>query len=265
MSRFIALVCTAVVVLGAGEARAATDGSTPASSSIVRVVTHVSLRTLNAVGAGPIKANQGTQSSGAFTITRLSGPASRSKLQILLSGELAWCPHCAADSWALTIALSRFGTLRGLRQINTGTFFSTHSKASPLYDDIQGLSFYGTRYSSKLLGFDDVTLQDRAGKPLQKLTAAQSADLARFDTASVLPALDVGGRWGFVNSGFSPLDLHGQSAATIAAHIAHGSSVVGRDIDGLANVFTAAICSATQGKPHVVCAASGVKAGAKVL
>ncbi len=265
MLRFIVLGCAALLVLPGGEALAATDGSTPASPSIVRAVTHVSVRTLNAVGAGPIKANQGTQSSGALTITKLSGKSRSGRLPILLAGELAWCPHCAANSWALAVALSRFGTLRGLRQIDTGTYFSTHTGASPRYDDIEGLSFYRARYSSKLLGLVDVTLQDLAGKPLQTLTAPQSADLGRFDTAGVFPAIDAGGRWGFVNSGFNPLDLHGQSAATITAHLAHGSSVVGHDIDGLANVFTAAICSATGGKPHAVCASSGVKAGAKVL
>jgi hypothetical protein len=265
MLRFAALACVAVLAGGADAALAATDGSTSASPTIVRQITHVSAHTLNAVGAGGIKANQGTQKSGAFTITKLHAAKRGKLLPVLLAADIAWCDHCAADSWSLAVALSRFGALHGLRQIDTGTYQSTHTGSSPLYDHLQGVSFYRARYSSKLLGLTSVTLQDLNGKPLAHLTKAQGRDLSGFDTAGFLPAFDVGGRYGIVNSGFTPLVLHGQSAATIASRIANGTSSIGQNIDGLANVFSAAICSATGQKPHAVCASPGVRAGGRVL
>lgn len=265
MSRLVGLVSAGLLFLGGGQALAATDGSVPASPSIARTITHVSARTLNAVGAGPIKANQGTQQSGAFTITKLHAARRSGKPPILFATDLAWCDHCAANSWALAIALSRFGTFRGLRQINIGSYASTHNGTSPLYDNLEGLSFYGVRYTSKLLSLNEVTLQDKHGRQLQRLTRAQLRDLNSFDTAGYSPAYDIGGRYGFVNSAFTPLLLYKQSAAAIAGTAAAGSAGLGQSIDGLANVLTAAICSATGGKPHAVCVSPGVRAGARVL
>ena len=43
------------------------------------------------------------------------------------------------------------------------------------------------------------------------------------------------------------------------------SSAVAKDIDGAANVITAAICTLTHGQPGSVCQSSGVKAAAGSL
>ena len=87
----------ALVVLPVGVARAAprTDGSTPAPAQIARLVANVPVSTLNQVGAGDV---DGLQSFGVF---KLSGRplTSRGKPE-LMTMNLAWCPHCAANSWA---------------------------------------------------------------------------------------------------------------------------------------------------------------------
>ena len=59
-----------------------------------------------------------------------------------------YCPFCAAERWALTVALSRFGTFSGLA--------GTHSSSTDVYPDTQTLSFYGSHYTSPYLDFQPV-------------------------------------------------------------------------------------------------------------
>src|SRR5207302_151896 len=109
VDRVLGCASTVAVFLGlAGVAMAAqpTDGSQPAPANIARLVTHVPVSTLNAVGKGDLAGSQ------EFSVTKLSGSELRSNDKPeLLAFELAWCPHCAATSWGMAIALSRFGKL----------------------------------------------------------------------------------------------------------------------------------------------------------
>jgi hypothetical protein len=52
------------------------------------------------------------------------------------------------------------------------------------------------------------------------------------------------------------------SWSQVAAAMHDPSSPVGKDIDGAANMITAAICKLTHGQPGGVCTAAGVKAAA---
>jgi hypothetical protein len=105
-------------------------------------------------------------------VTKLSGaPLTTSGGRpTLLTFALAWCPHCAADSWALAIALSRFGKLSGLRRIDSGTLYGTKFHGRPGFLYTQGLSFVSARYTSAYLSFDSVVLQDVTAHNLQKPT-----------------------------------------------------------------------------------------------
>src|SRR4051794_37930501 len=105
----LAAAVVALTVLGPSAALAAppTDGSTTAPPSVIRAVTHVPRVTLDAIGAGD------AYPQPLWHITHLRGrPATRGKVNVL-TVNIAWCPHCAANSWALAIALSRFGALSG--------------------------------------------------------------------------------------------------------------------------------------------------------
>lgn len=120
------LLCTAVFMLAAGIAQAAPrgDGSTAAPTGIVRLVTHVPSSTLDRVGAGTLPVP---------TVTALHGaPLTHSGKPELLNVDLAWCPHCAADSWALAVALGRFGALLHLRLLDSGTLFLHQVPRAPL-------------------------------------------------------------------------------------------------------------------------------------
>ena len=91
-----------------------------------------------------------------------------------------YCPYCAAQSWALLVALSRFGTFTGLTAIRSGSY-------QP-FPDLATWTFYGSAYSSRYLTFVPVetksnVLTAHTANPnrgssytrLQKLTAAEQA------------------------------------------------------------------------------------------
>ncbi|HEY2006098.1 MAG TPA: DUF929 family protein, partial [Solirubrobacteraceae bacterium] len=105
------------------------------------------MSTLNQVGAGKLSA------PSVFGVFKLRRHLERDGKPELLTMNLAWCPHCAANSWGLAVALSRFGTLTGLRALDSGTFYCTLvagpctlGGAGPCYPHTHGLSFLRARY-----------------------------------------------------------------------------------------------------------------------
>lgn len=262
MVRFL-VVLIALLALPVGMAVAAVrmDGSTPAPAAIVQSVTNVPVSTLNQVGAGELSGG------AAFTVLKLhTGQLTSHGKPELVTMNLAWCPHCAANSWSLAVALSRFGTLTGLRVIDSGTHYCVlladpcglTSRPSPCYPHTHGLSFLRARYRSSYLSFAPIVLQDVAGRNVEEPTRRQNAALNSFDQQGQTPAVDIGGAFGFVNSGFSPGVLAHRSWSQIAGSLAHAHSPIARRVDGLANLFTAAICRVTRGRPASVCKSRGV-------
>lgn len=262
MRRFVVvLVALFVLPVSVAEAAHRTDGSTPAPAQIARLVTNVPVRTLNQVGAGDI------YSPAFFNVLKLHGGllTSHGKPE-LLTMNLAWCPHCAANSWALAVALSRFGSLTGLRLIDTGTYFCTLVSdacalgTNPCFPHTRGLSFFSAGYHSSYLSLAAVVLQDVHGRKLESPTRQENAALASFNPQGGAPAVDVGGAYGFLNAGYSPGTLARKTWSQIASGLASPHNPIARRVDGLANLFTAAICNATKGRPAGVCQSSGVVA-----
>ncbi len=257
------VVLTALFVLPVSTAEAAhrTDGSMPAPAQIVQLVTNVPVRTLNQVGAGDV------DGPASFSVFKLHGAALMShRKPELLSMDLAWCPHCAANSWALAVALSRFGSLTGLRVIDSGTYYCTLAANPctlapfPCFPHTHGISFFGAKYHSSYLSFASVVLQDVDGKNLQSPTPPENSAIASFHAQGEAPALDVGGAYAFLNSGYSPGTLAHKTWSQIASSLTDPQNPIARRVDGLANLFTAAICTATRGRPAGVCKSSGVVA-----
>ena len=61
-----------------------------------------------------------------------------------------YCPYCAAERWAMAVALSRFGTFSNLRLI--------HSSSADIYPNTPTLSFYKSSYTSKYVQFTPVEM-----------------------------------------------------------------------------------------------------------
>src|SRR3954471_475821 len=110
----VAMVLTAFIAVRAGGGNDHSGKkSSAAAAAVVAQVTNVPATTLNAVGAGA-----GTQNSA---LTRITGAAltANGKPRVLYIGA-EYCPFCAAERWAVIVALSRFGTWSGLEYSYSG-------------------------------------------------------------------------------------------------------------------------------------------------
>src|SRR5580692_10140458 len=113
----IVLVFVVVKLNGkpAASAQGVSNGPTGSSlSAVVNKVTSVPASTLNTVGQG----------GGAVTgkPTTISGTAltENGKPEMLYIGA-EYCPYCAAERWAMVVALSRFGTFSGLSTVHSSS------------------------------------------------------------------------------------------------------------------------------------------------
>jgi Domain of unknown function (DUF929) len=224
----------------------------PALARLIAEVTGVPVGTSDAAGnGGQVTAVPGRVSGTGSPLTANGKP------EVFYVGE-EFCPYCATQSWAIIVALSRFGTFTGLSTVRSVRYRS--------YPALATWTFYGSAYTSKYLAFVPVEtrssiLISRTASPLsassytrlQKLTAAQQAIFSKYDTLSAVPFLDFGNRYVLVGSGFPPAALQGQTWSQVAAALRNPRSGTGQVILGTANYLTAAICALTGDQPATAC------------
>ncbi len=218
------------------------SGAVPASAALQAAVGAVSPATLHAVGV-PAGVTGPTKVTG--TPPPLVG--ADGKPEILYVGA-EYCPYCAAQRWAVAVALSRFGSFSGLE--------TTHSSSSDIDPDTPTLSFYGSTYTSSVLDFTPVELATNEAvggqyPTLQKLTAAQQGVLDTYDRApyttepGAIPFIDIGNGAVMIGASYNPTVLKGKSFAQIASALSHPPSPIAQAVDGTANALVAAITQAT--------------------
>ena len=168
-----------------------------------------------------------------------------------------YCPFCASQRWALTIALNRFGGFTGLT--------ATHSASDDVYPNTPTVSFHGSTYTSDFLAFQgvEVATNERSGgryQPLDSLTPEQQQILNTYDappytqSAGAVPFVDFGNRFLQTGSSYSPQLLAGMSVNDVAAALTNDpNGQVAQAIFGAANAFTAILCGLTGGAPAQVC------------
>jgi thiol-disulfide isomerase/thioredoxin len=250
------VIALAVVKAGSapGTATAASEGPAGAAlHSLVADVTSVPASVLDTVGGGDLAADGMTKVNG----TPLTADG---KPELLYIGA-DFCPYCAAERWAMIIALSRFGTFSGLSTI--------HSSATDAYPDTPTFTFYGSSYTSKYLSFVSVeeTTNYRQGNSastsvpyvtLQTPTPAEQALANTYDPGSdgsPIPFIDLGNKYVEVSNlaPYGPQDLAGLSWTQIAAALRDPSSAIAQGIDASANYLTAGICEMTGNQPAGAC------------
>ncbi len=212
------------------------NGALPAS---VQSNLSVPASTLAAVGLG---------SSSTQALKPVTGPAltSGGKPEMLYIGA-EWCPYCAAERWAMAVALRRFGTFSPLKGV--------HSSATDVYPNTATLTFYNSTYTSKYLVFTPVENQDVSKNLLVKPTAAQQALWKKYaPPGNSYPFIDIGNRFVAAVT-YNPQVLQGLSWQQISADLHTPSTAPAQGADGSANLLTAAICKMTNNQPASVCAA----------
>jgi hypothetical protein len=237
----------------ASSAQGLSNGPTgSALSAVVDKVTSVPASALDTVGNG----------GGAVTgkPTTISGSAltSNGKPEMFYMGA-EYCPYCAAERWAMIVALSRFGTFTGLATVHSavanGAGTAEPDPNTPTW------TFVHATYSSPYLAFSPVEIQTNIPDPstgsyttLQTPTAAQQALVTKYDGSSgSIPFIDFGNKYMISGVSYNPGVLDGLSWATIATDLSNPSSPVAQAVDGTANYITAAICKMTGNQPASAC------------
>jgi thiol-disulfide isomerase/thioredoxin len=242
----VALLAIVGIIIGALVSRSspspqASAGPLPAG---VQANLTVPASTLAAVGIG---------SSNTAYLKPATGSAltSGGKPEMLYIGA-EWCPYCAAERWAMAVALSRFGHFTPLTGI--------HSSSTDVYPNTATLTFYRSTYTSKYLTFTPVENQDVNHNSLVPTTSAQQALWAKYaPPGNAYPFIDIGNRF-IAATTYNPQVLQGLTWAQIAADLHNPSSAVAKGAVGSANVFTAAICKITGNAPASVCTAAPIPA-----
>jgi Domain of unknown function (DUF929) len=232
---------------------ASASGSTAAS--VAAQLSTVPTATLNAVGKGSATPLIATKSQPALTAD--------GKPEIVYEGA-EYCPYCAAERWAMVVALSRFGSFSGLQLI--------HSSSSDVYPNTPTLTFAHAKYTSKYVDFSPVELYglQNNGVIFQKPTSTESALMTKYDAAPYVPSsdansfpfVDIGNQYLVIGAQYLPSNLAGLSWSKVASDVKDPSSTVAKGIDGTANSLTAAICQITKNAPAAVCNSAAAKAGA---
>src|SRR6266516_1307327 len=178
--------------------------ATPVNSSVLQAVTHVDRAVLAAVGTGGATAPQPLRGQPP-----LKGPTG--KPEIFYQGA-EFCPYCAAQRWAVVVALSRFGTF--------GQLHETASAADDVYPNTSTFTFYNSTYTSSYIDFvplEQYTNQkDNSGyyAVLQTPTTDQQRLISTYNGPPYTPQggfpfMDVANQYLLLGPSFSPEVLIG--------------------------------------------------------
>ncbi len=248
----VAIIAAALLLTNGGTSVGSGPSAVVADPALVQTVTSVPPAALDTVGAG----------SGVKPLSKATSSAPLTKdgkPEVLYIGA-EYCPYCAAERWAMIVALSRFGTFTGLK--------TTTSSPSDVFASTPTFSFDGSTYQSDYLAFVPVEAfsNKRNGSSyarLQDLTAEQDSLLN--SAGGGFPFLDIGGNYVVTGASYNPGILSGMNWNSIAAALTKTDSQQSKSILGTANMLTAAICKITNGNPADVCNSSGVQAAAATI
>lgn len=234
--------------------------STLAPTNVVAAVTSVPASTLATIGY--------SSSSPLPSAIQAKTPLTKSGKPEFLYMGADYCPFCAAQRWALVVALSRFGTFSNLG--------ATTSASNDVYPNTQTFSFHGASYTSPYISFVGVELQTNiisngSYTPLDTPTAEENSLISTWDkppytpSAGGIPFIDIANKYVMGGASYDPAILQGLSMATIAGSLTNTSTAPSKAILAAANVITATICKVTNDQPANVCSLGYIQQIEKVL
>ena len=162
-----------------------------------------------------------------------------------------FCPYCAAERWAIVMALGQFGRFGALQQ--------TTSSSYDVYPGTATFSFYPTApYTSQYVTLSATEEADNRPIGGQYSTLAQppawvASIYQKYDNSAGYPFLDIGNRVLVESPTYLPDRLTGLNASQIAQRLSNPSDPVTQDIVGAATYLVAGICSVTGNQPAAVC------------
>jgi hypothetical protein len=234
---------------------------TPVDATTLQQVTNVDPGLLSQIGTGgvanPFKLTQGSPAA-------LIGPTG--KPEVFYYGA-EFCPLCAAERWGVVVALSRFGTFHNLHEMT--------STSNDSYPNTSTFTFYQSSYTSQYIDFVAVEAEDQQSTPLQTPTANEQQLVTTYDGppyiaaqyAGGFPFMDFGNRYLILGASYDPSVLRTDptnanstplSQQQIASQLSTENSL-SKNVLGVANYFTAAICSLSKNQPSNVCSDTAIQ------
>lgn len=242
---------------GGGSSKSGGPAATAASAEVIAKVTGVPAATLDTIGKGKVDALP-----KAITGQPILKDGNK-PLVTYIGAE--YCPYCAAERWAMVVALSRFGTFTNLGQ--------THSSSQDVFPSTPTLSFHGSTYTSQYLSFQGVETQSNQisnGQyaTLDTPTAQQQALVKKFNappyvdasSAGSIPFIDFANQALVSGSSYSPQLFAGKTPEQVAAALSDPNSDIAKAVGGTANAFTAQLCKMTNNQPANVCTSPAAQA-----
>jgi Domain of unknown function (DUF929) len=246
---------------------------TPAPANVVHDVSNIPLSVWNKVGI-----SSPTVSVTPPTIVKGQPPLTldgNSPSMLYYGAE--YCPYCAAERWALTTALARFGTWSNLKV--------TASSHTDVDAETHTFSFHGASLSSPYIHFTGIEQYTNvptatAGEytVLQNPTKEQLSVIQQYSSSKYLgangssssggisfPFVDINNLAIISGASYDPAVLAGQSWSQIAGDLDNPNNPATQAILTTANYMSAAICASSKNAPSSVCDSSGVQAAAKAL
>lgn len=211
----------------------------PASPSLTQVSQAMLSQIGSGSGASPLTTIPSSNTNGSMT--------NNGKPEILYIGG-DFCPYCAAERWALVIALEQFGNFSGLTLMQ--------SSATDVYPSTSTFSFANATYTSQYVSFVAVEHYGASSTAVyQPLTSSQQTVWGTYDSQGSIPFVDIYNRYTNGNSGsqYEPYILHvGQTAASsgrpynwteISTQLSNSSNLISKAVLGSANYLISNICS----------------------
>jgi uncharacterized membrane protein len=245
----------------------------PTSAATLADLTTIPASVFNTVGvsssAFQVTAPLQIKNQPALTATAANG---KTLPEVLYIGA-EYCPFCAAQRWSTIVALSRFGTWKGLGD--------TASSSTDQYPNTPTFTFRKATFTSPYLVFTGVeqfsNVTDPSNAfyyPLMTTTKAQTAVIDKYDVSKYfgagvgsgsIPFLSLGNQFFVAGASYLPSMLTGETRDQIAANLKAPTSPITDAIIASANFQTAAMCKITNEQPSSVCNSSGVKAAKTAL
>jgi len=251
----VVVVLIAVSLTGGGATKSgvvgkskAADGTFALTGAILNQVEGVPVSTLVAQAAKEPKNTTPPQAlpAGDKALT-LGG-----KPEILYIGAL-YCPFCAAERWAMLMALSKFGTFSGVE--------GTTSSATDVNPSTPTFSFYGSSYTSKYLSFVPVELETNTYAKLQTPTAGQDALITKWDAppyvtqsnAGSIPFVYMAGKYLQIGAQYDASPISGMQFQEAASYMTGGTNATSKGVEAAAGYLVGDLCALTHDHPASVC------------
>jgi hypothetical protein len=252
----VVIVVVAVIVgvnlAGGSKQKAVNGGSAPGAFALTQAlfnqVADVPAKTLIAAAeAEPSGTQPPDKLPASNKVTLVDG-----KPEVLFIGA-EYCPYCAAERWALVMALAKFGTFSHVEGVFSS---STDTNANtPTF------SLYHSGYTSPYLSFVPVETETRTEAQLQELTPAQNDIYTKWDVPPYVTVADegsipfvyIGGKYLITGVSYDASSIAGFQMLAAVTYMTSGTNTTSKNAEAVAGYLVSDLCTLTHNKPGAVC------------